>query len=391
MTISAFVDSTGIHAPTYEEVLSALQDSYRSIYGADVYLGADSQDGQLLAVFAQAISDCNSAAVAVYNSFSPATAQGTGLSSVVKINGIQRHVPTHSTADVTLTGTVGTVISNGIIADANNNKWTLPVSVTIASGGTVTVTATAQDEGNVTAGANTITQIITPTLGWQSVTNAAAATPGAAVETDAALRVRQSVSTALPSETPLNGIISAVQNLDGVQELKSYENDTDSTDGNGIPAHSISLVVVGGDDDEIAQAIALKKNPGTGTYGTTTITVNNPSELPLDINFYRPTDVPIDVRITVKGLTGYVTSTGDVIKQAIVDYINGLSIGGGVGNAVEWSKLIFAATNTAFSQTYNVTAVTLRRDSDAFAAADVAIDFNEVSSCVVGDVELTVT
>lgn len=385
------IDTTGIHGLTYAEILSDLQDDFRSIYGADVYLGSDSQDGQILGIYAQAISDCVSAAVAVYNAFSPATAQGVGLSSVVKINGIARHVPTNSTADVTLTGVSGTVISNGIVADANDNKWNLPATVTIGGGGTVTVTATAQVEGDIAAGAGTITKIITQTLGWQSVTNAAGATTGAPVESDAALRVRQSASTALPSSTPLMGIVAAVENLDGVQELKAYENDTDTTDDNDIPSHSISLVVLGGDDTEIATAIALKKNPGTGTYGTTTETVNNASGLPVDINFYRPTDVPIDVHITVKALTGYVTSTGAVIKAAIASYISGLSIGGGVGNAVEWSKLIFAATNTAFGETYNVTAVTLRRDADAFLTADVDIAFNEVSSCAVGDVALTVT
>lgn len=391
MTLAAFVDETGIHAPSYSDILTELQAAYRAIYGSDIYLGNDSQDGQLLAVFAQAISDVNSAAVAVYNSFSPITAQGAGLSSIVKINNIRRQVPTNSTVDVTLTGQAGTVITNGIVSDANNNKWNLPATVTIGGGGTVAVTATAQVEGNIAAGVATVTKITTPTLGWQSVTNAAIATPGAAVETDAALRVRQAVSTALPSETPLDGIVAAIGNLIGVQEIKPYENDTGSTDGNGIPAHSISIVVIGGDDVEIATTIALKKNPGTGTYGTTTEDVMNSSGLPVAINFYRPTDVPIDVHIAVTALTGYVTSTGDVIKAAIADYISALPIGGGVGEAVEWSKLIFAANNTAFSTTYNVTAVTLRKGAGSFLAADVPIAFNEVSSCIPADITLTVT
>lgn len=385
------IDATGINALTYADILSDLQADYRSIYGADVYLGSDSQDGQLLAIFAQAISDCAAASVAVYNSFSPATAQGVGLSSVVKINGLTRHVPTNSTADVTIVGQVGTVITNGVVADVNSHKWSLPDSVTIPGGGEIVVTATAQEEGDISAAPDTITQIVTPTLGWQTVTNDDAATPGAPVEADAALRVRQSVSTSLPSETPLAGIVSAVQNLDGVQEIKAYENDTDTEDDNGIPGHTISLVVVGGDATEIAEAIALKKNPGTGTYGTTTETVYNPSGLPLDINFYRPTDVPIEVEIDITALTGYVTSTGDVIKQAVIDYINGLSIGGGTGNAVEWSKLIAAAMNTAFAPTYNVTSVELSRDGDPVAPTDVEIAFNEVSSCTSDDVTLNVT
>jgi hypothetical protein len=39
----------------------------------------------------------------------------------------------------------------------------------------------------------------------------------------------------------------------GVTRLAAYENDTNSTDGNGIPAHALSLVVDGGDALAIAR------------------------------------------------------------------------------------------------------------------------------------------
>ena len=75
-TTAPTIDATGITAPSYADVLAFIQAKYQAIYGADIYLGNDSQDGQFLGVIAQAISDANSVAVAVYNAFSPATAQG---------------------------------------------------------------------------------------------------------------------------------------------------------------------------------------------------------------------------------------------------------------------------------------------------------------------------
>ena len=87
-SIAPIVSATGISVPTYAQVLAYFTTQFQGIYGADVYLGNDSQDGQWLGVIAAAVNDTNNAAVAVYNSFSPATAQGASLSSNVKLNGL---------------------------------------------------------------------------------------------------------------------------------------------------------------------------------------------------------------------------------------------------------------------------------------------------------------
>jgi len=360
MTLAATVTASGISAPTYSDVLSSLQASYQSIYGSDVYLGPDSQDGQFLAILAQAISDVNAAAIAVYNAFSPATAQGAGLSSVVKINGIVRQAATNSQATVTLVGQAGTTILNGVVADTGKNKWNLPPAVTIPVGGSINVLATAQVAGAIAAAPGTITTISTPTLGWQSVTNAAAAAIGVAVETDAQLRVRQSISTALPSLSVLEGITGAVANLPGVLQVKSYENDTSSVDANGVPDHSISLVVEGGDPVAIATTIAKKKTPGTGTYGNTTETILDANGVPSIISFFTPIQVPIVVSLSIKALPGYLSSTGTALVNAIVEYVNSVPIGGGNATGVEVDAMFQAIKSIPFSDTFRTLVITIR-------------------------------
>lgn len=388
-TLSVVVDDTGISAPAYPDVLASLQASYRLIFGSDVYLEADSQDGQWLAVMARAIHDSNAAAIAVFNAFSPSKAQGAGLASVVKINGLAKKVSTNSTADVLIVGTAGTIISDGIVGDGFLNRWTLPAEVIIPVEGEITVTATATELGAIAAAPNTIIRILTPTRGWQTVTNPAAATAGAPVETDAALRRRQAVSTALPAQSVLKGIVGAVANLEGVQRYQAYENDTDAPDGDGIPAHSICLVVEGGDAIEIATAIAIKKTPGTGTFGTTSEVIIDPAGVPNTIRFYRPTVVRLVVEIDVTALPGYVSTTGAAIKLAETTYAEALPIGGDVFH----TKLVAAANlaNSALGATFNVTAVRLARFGDAPVAADIAIDFNEAASLDAADITLTVS
>src|SRR6185503_1528966 len=121
--------------------LAYLTAQYQAIFGADAYLGSDSQDGQLLAIFAAAINDCNAACVASYNSRSPSTAQGAGLDAAVKINGLLRNGATASTVVLTIVGVAGTVITNGVAGDSNGNSWALPTSVTIPGGGSISVAA----------------------------------------------------------------------------------------------------------------------------------------------------------------------------------------------------------------------------------------------------------
>lgn len=389
-TTAPTIDASGITAPTYAEVLQYLQDQYRTIYGPDTYLEEDSQDGQLLAVFAAAINDANAVAVAIYRSFSPATAQADALSSNVKINGIRRNAASFSTADLLIIGQAGTTITNGVATDANKNKWTLPPTVTIPPSGQVTVTATCISIGAIAAASGTINQIGTPTLGWQTVTNPAAAATGAPVEKDAALRQRQTVSTALPSLTVLDGIIGAVWNVAGVTRVRAYENDSATTDANGLPPHSISLVVEGGDSTDIANAIAGKKTPGSPTYGTTAIVVQDVYGRPITIRFFRPSTANLTAALTIKALAGYTTAVGDAIKQAVADYINAVDIGGGVSGSVEWADAITAANGVGGGTAFKMTGLTLTGPGGA-GAPDVALAFNQVASCTPASVTLTVT
>ncbi|WP_175984546.1 baseplate J/gp47 family protein [Burkholderia stabilis] len=393
MTISspvAVIDANGITAPSYAEILDYWQTKYRSIYGQDTYLEPDSKDGQLLAVISAAFNDSNSVAIAVYQSFSPATGQGAALSSNVKINGIARKVASYSSADLVLVGQAGATITNGAAKDANDVKWLLPATVTIPPSGTITVTATCATIGAVAARAGTINQIATPAFGWQTVTNPADAAAGAPVESDAALRQRQTVSTALPSLTVLDGIIGAVANVAGVTRYVAYENDTNATDANGIPSHSISLVVEGGDATAIANAIASKKTPGAGTYGTTAIVVTDIYGRPITIRFYRPAAAPIAATVSLKALTGYTTQTGQDIQKKVSDYINGVQIGGGLSGSVEWGDALTAANSVGGGVTFKLSGLALSGPRGA-GTPDVSLLFNEAASCTPANVTLVVS
>jgi uncharacterized phage protein gp47/JayE len=309
---------------------------------------------------------------ATYNSFSPLTAQGVGLSRVVKINGLKRNIPSYSSVVVTITGTGGTVITNGVVQDTLGQKWNLPTTVTIPGGGSIDVTATAQTIGFINAQAATVTTIFTPTRGWQSVTNANAATPGNAVEADSALRSRQSVSTALPALTVFDATLAAVANVAGVSKTQGYENYTGSTDGNGIVAHACCVVVVGGGSTDIANAIAGKKTPGTNPVGNTgPILVTDNKGMPINIYFSRAVTATIQITVNVVAGVGWSNNYVASIKAAVTAAINSVGIGG----IVYLSQMFPAAllVDATGYGTFSVSSITLGKNGGAQSAANIAL------------------
>lgn len=384
-TLAPTISPTGISAPTYDAILQSLKETFQGIYGSDAYLAADSQDGQWLAAQAKAFSDQNQAMIATYSSYRPSYAQGVGLSSMVKINGLDRQIASFSTAVGNVTGVNGTVVTNGVVSDNNGNKWNLPATVTIPGAGFISVTVTAQQEGAIAALLGTINKIQTPTNGWQSFISTADAVPGLPVESDATLRKRQAVSTSFPANSPLAGTLAALLDLPGVTRARVYENSTGSTDGNGIPARNISVIIEGGDVLQIATTIGQKKTPGPGTYGNTTQNYTDPiTGIVYAINFYVLADQAVTVEMTVTALNGWSTTVQAAIQQAVSDYINAIGIGNPVQISRIWAPSYLNGSVDGF--TYEITALTIDG-----AGVDVVIPFNKAPSCDPSNVIVTVS
>lgn len=391
-TVLAWIDDQGYHFADFPTFLAAYQAGYQGIYGTDVYLGADSQDGQWVTLEAQASYDMAALGASTYNSFSPMTAQGVGLARNVKINGLTKGVSTNSAVILTLVGQNGTVISNGIAIDDLEQQWLLPATVTIPGSGTINVTATAAVPGNVNAAPSTINTIFTPTLGWQTVTNGSAAVPGNPVETDGQLRVRQQNSTNLPALTAITATEGALSNLVGVTGVKAYENVGETTDENGLPAHSVCFVVNGSPNlQTVANTIGLYKTPGTTTFQSG---ANGQSEIYIDsrgmsvpINFISPAiPATINVELSVTPGVGFSSNFVALIQAAMASFINSF----GIGSVLAFTEFYLPAylAGTSAQGTFVVSALETEKNSGGFGTTDISLAFDEVP--VAGTVNVTV-
>jgi len=168
-------------------------------------------------------------------------------------------------------------------------------------------------------------------------------------ETDASCRARLRQAASAKVACSCEGIAGAVlTNSPTCKACRVYENDTDETDENGIPAHSICVVTYSGKASLIAKAIFDNKAPGIGTYGGKSVTVTDSFGSTHTIKYQLCTLTAVVLDIQIRAGEGFdETETPARIKEAIVDWASGL----GIGESVEVNSLypvIFSA-DTSFS------------------------------------------
>lgn len=389
---AAYVDETGLHYSSFNDIKQFYIDGAKGIFGEDIYVDDDSMDGQLISIFARATYETLKAIEYAYNNTTPQTSYGTALSRLVLLSGISRKKSGYSTAYVTLTGTPFTIIRNGVVQDVSGNKWDLPPLVNLGENGSVQVVVTAQKQGNITALANTITKIVTPKYGWQTVNNSYPANPATAEETDAELRYRQGNSVALPSQGLLEGTQSAIMNITGVTDAVVKENDTNAPiviDGVTLPPNSITCIVKGGSEQDIADVIFYKKNQGCYTNGNIEVIQYDMFNNVTYIRFSRPTKVELKVNIVINPIHGYSSELTSEIKKNLADYVSNIKI----SKDVAWSAL-YSIINQSIPDlkdpSFSVDTLEIGRIDGSYAQDDIVILLNEQANLEEENITITV-
>lgn len=329
---------------------------------------------QLIMLNAEALSECWEAASAVATQFDPRYAVGPFLSGVVQLNGLFRKDPTPTVINITLYGTAGTVISAGKLIATSDNEHTFRIDsdYIVGVGGSVTGTATSTEKTVVVVADSSSMNIQSPIVGWTNVVCNSTAVDGISQETDEELRIRQQLSTQATAQRESEAIESSVREVDGVEFVKMYENPTTSTDGKGIPAGSICVIVKGGTDLDVATAIYNKMACMTQTYGSTTETFDL-----VDVKFQRPSDTAIYINVEVKAKTGFPRTDYEMlVKDAIIAFVSAAATGYVPGQTVFASELICPVNAV------RGLAVTLLEVSDdnVTYASSVEIEWNKIAT-----------
>lgn len=119
----------------------------------------------------------------------------------------------------------------------------------------------------------------------------------ALAETDQAFR--QAITNQGRARVDIPDIERAVAGLDGVTYVKVFVNDSQGMDANLMPPGSICVAVLGGDDEEIANAILQYVVPGISTFGNTPVSslINGRCR---SMYILRPILVPVSLNINIR-------------------------------------------------------------------------------------------
>lgn len=326
--MSNFVDTTGLNTESLTDIVTQLENGMKAIYGTDINVDPNSPDGQMINLFAQAKVDLLECIAQVYASFDPDQASGAVLDQRLSINGVKRRGSTFTRTNVTVTTDRAltllgkdTSVAPFTIADGSGTQFVLEQTATLTTGANTLVFAAA-NSGAVQTLPNTLTTIVTITLGVLSVNNPASPiTQGVDEETDAQVKIRRRQSIALPSLGALTATQAALFAVSGVSDAVVYENVTSVTDANGVPAHSIWAIVDGGTNAAVAQAIYNKRNAGCGMKGSVQVTITQANSVPFVVKFDRPVYEDLYIALTITSKDVNHTIDDEYLKQKIFEGI----------------------------------------------------------------------
>lgn len=328
------IDASGITIETFAEILDAIINGtldvagLKSIYGDDINVDSASPDGQQINIFALSKRDILELITDSYNSKDPDQAVGVALDAVSQLCGIVRKGGTYTyvAVDVTVDRAVNLVgldesESPFTISDGNGNNFYLLESVSLSAGST-SLNFRAAEVGSVQVLIHTLTTQVTIVLGVTAVDNSTVPySNGQDQETDAQLRVRRQASVALPAQGMLSGLYAGLQALDGVAEVVIYENTENTVDGDGVPAHSIWVIVDGGTAADIGAVIYKYRNAGCGMKGDETVVITQVDGSSYEVYYTEAVDADLYLEFTATSKTGASIDT-DSLKTSIVAALN---------------------------------------------------------------------
>ena len=379
----------GYLAPSYEELLDSVQDDFLRVFPSDLVLTSNSNAGILSRLIAWREYEQIQAQQQVYYSAFVSTATGSALDRLGANVGLPRKVDRPATATLTIVTDgeyfieAGTQFEteDGYIFDLTDDVLTTQEGDTWQAVGN----AEAEDTGTITnVEPNTITVVYNPDESIISVTNPEKASGGQDYEEDPQYRARLIAENANRPSPTLNGVRSALLNVQGVREVNIVENQFATADKYGNPPYSVHIYCLGGKKQDIADCLIEHIAVGVTLTGTVECDAVDAAGNTKQVYFDYATDRPVFVNVKIKTNAEWNVDEGsDYVKETVVDYINSLEM----GDTVYLTRL--------YPEIYSISGIddvqiTMGTDKSNLSANDIALDKFEAPSCATNNVEVDI-
>lgn len=321
----AGLTDTGFERKTQAEMVEELLDEERAKIAATLSNDPETYIGSLNNIIADQGADVWEVAEEAINAFDPENNTGSRAVATALLTGISRKPAQLGLATATVnldaakTFAPGTMVAN--VFDQPGNRWTNRDIVQSTSPGNYEAVFVSETPGALAvASASQLTVIADGGQeGWNSITNAADATPGRDEETIDELKLRREDSLAASGSTTTDAIQAKLQAVEEVIQALVEENAADEP-VEGLPAHSLRAVIWDGspaaaDDDEIAQIIYDNKGAGIEPQGSESGTARNVLGAQRTVAFQRAEVIDVYFAVEIESEVGV---RAEDVKAAIL-------------------------------------------------------------------------
>ncbi len=325
---------TGLVVPQESAVLAGVTADIDAAFGGGVNPAPETPQGQLAASTAAIVADANAVFAEFVNQVDPDTADGFMQDAIARIYFLRRSAGAPTVVQCVCIGAFGTVIPVGAQAqDTSGNIYLCTLAGTIPVSGTITLPFANIEDGPIPCPADTLTKIYVAIPGWDTVNNPLEGVLGRDVETRAEFEARRQASVAINARGSLQSIFAEVFAVPDVIDVYATENVTNAVVNVGstnfpLAPHSLLVSVIGGEAEDIANAIWLKKDVGCDMNGNTTVVVTDsegydPPFPTYDITFEIPDPLPIKFAVQIADSPTLPADIIDLVKATIIATFTG--------------------------------------------------------------------
>ena len=316
------------------DIKEEIEQRFRDEFGDEIDLRPQTPEGQVIAIMSEREAAVWELAQAVYDSQNPNKAIGKPLDDVVAITGTTRTPALNSTIDDGVArGDDGTILDPGAgdilisVTGNTNAQFKItggPYVIDIPDGPTfksLPITLVSVATGEIVANAGTLNVIDTPQAGLVSFTNESDATLGAVIESDPDLKLKRNTELQIAGSATIDAIIAELNARELTTAVIVFQNIKSIVDLDGRPPKSLDIVVLGDDEQDLADAIFKVVGGGNETIGDITKTVIDGEGFEHIIKFSRPTEIEIHIEMDLTVNANLYPVDGDAqVEAALLAY-----------------------------------------------------------------------
>lgn len=375
------------------EIYKAYEDLFAKIFPG-ISLDPSTPQGQLIAALTE--SDTNT--LDLIEKMANLTIFGGSGDNLDKwafnLYRVIRKMGTPSTVTVTIYGTPNVYIPKGFTVSDGELNYLTEKDYQIGLNGEVDVLAVCSKISEKVSLAYTVDQIVTQQPGVNRCTNKSPSTDPVLIESDSSLYQRCLNFGAISRNATLNSLLSEIAQLEGVKKVNGYENYSKSQEtfkGTLFEPHSFGIVVLGGSDEMIAEAIQRLKPPGPTMMGTTDVKIPVDYEVNIEdkeynetYRFYRPTPLALQFKISIKLFNNSPANFDEIIKKALLSYVDVIPIGHYVNAAVASSYILKYIDNMVI-----IESLELGIKSQSLGKDDIELTFLQMATVALEDITVS--